>query len=72
MSTGLQGVFQVAAAQPVNYVIEEVEDLFELDNMVRISSSSLLTITHKFKHSSLVAFVFGLHSRLASVYQQQQ
>lgn len=34
----MQGVFQVAAAQPVNYVIEEIEDLFSIDNMVRASS----------------------------------
>ena len=30
----VQGVFQVSAAQPVNYVIEEMEDLFNLDNEV--------------------------------------
>jgi hypothetical protein len=26
------GVFQVAAAQPINYVVEEIEGLFNLDN----------------------------------------
>ena len=34
----VQGVFQVSAAQPVNYVIEEMEDLFNLDNEVDINS----------------------------------
>ena len=30
----LQGIFQVAAAQPVNYVIEETENLFDINNLV--------------------------------------
>ena len=31
----LQGVFKVAAALPVNYVIHEVEDLFDLESEVQ-------------------------------------
>lgn len=36
-SVFVQGVFRVAAAQPVNYVIEETEDLFNIDNLVSLS-----------------------------------
>jgi hypothetical protein len=36
----LQGVFQVAAVLPVNYVIQEMEDIFNPNNDVSFSFGS--------------------------------
>ena len=56
----------MAAAQPVNYVIEEIEDLFSIDNMV----SSLADETYICNCSNYVYHTDGSKHKIGHIHHQ--